>query len=82
LSSGLLSKTVKVKIYETIILSLVLYRRETWSLALDLREEHRLKLRFEVSTVMQIQIMALYPEDGGDNFLRNVDKHLQDYTTS
>jgi hypothetical protein len=37
-SSSLLSRNVKVKIYKTIILSVVLYGCETWSLTL--REEH------------------------------------------
>jgi hypothetical protein len=41
LSSYLLSKNVKIKIYKTIILP-VLYRCETWSLTL--REEHRLRM--------------------------------------
>jgi hypothetical protein len=36
------SRNVKVKIYKTIILSVVLYGRETWSLTL--REEHRLRV--------------------------------------
>jgi hypothetical protein len=40
LSSRLLSREVKVKIYKTIILPVVLYGCETWSLTL--REEHRL----------------------------------------
>jgi hypothetical protein len=40
LSSRLLSRNVKVKIYKTIILPVVLYGCETWSLTL--REEHRL----------------------------------------
>jgi hypothetical protein len=40
LSSRLLSKNVKIRIYKTIILSVVLYGRET--LSLRLREEHRL----------------------------------------
>jgi hypothetical protein len=40
LSSRLLSTNVRVKIYETIILPVVLYGRETWSLTL--RVEHRL----------------------------------------
>jgi hypothetical protein len=40
LSSRLLSKNLKVKIYKTIILPVVLYGCETWSLTL--REEHRL----------------------------------------
>jgi hypothetical protein len=39
LSSHLLSRNVKVKIYKTIILSVILYGCETWSLTL--REEHR-----------------------------------------
>jgi sorting nexin-29 len=42
LSSRLLSRNVKVKIYKTIILPVVLYRCETWSLTL--REEHRLRV--------------------------------------
>jgi hypothetical protein len=41
LSCRLLSRNVKVKIYKTIILSVVLYGCETWSLTL--REEHRLR---------------------------------------
>jgi hypothetical protein len=39
-SSCLLSKNVKLRIYKTIILPVVLYGCETWSLTL--REEHRL----------------------------------------
>jgi hypothetical protein len=42
LSSRLLSRNVKVKIYKTIILPVVLYGCETWSLIL--REEHRLRV--------------------------------------
>jgi hypothetical protein len=42
LSSSLLSKNTKIKIYRTIILPVVLYRRETWPLTL--REEHRLRV--------------------------------------
>jgi hypothetical protein len=42
LSSRLLSRNVKVKIYETIILPVVLYGREIWSLTL--REKHRLRV--------------------------------------
>ena len=41
LSSRLLSKNTKIKIYRTIILPVVLYGCETWSLTL--REEHRLR---------------------------------------
>jgi hypothetical protein len=42
LSSSLLSKNVKIKIYRTIILPVVLYGCETWSLTL--REECRLRV--------------------------------------
>jgi hypothetical protein len=38
----LLSRNAKVKIYETIILPVVLYGCETWSVTL--REEHRLRV--------------------------------------
>ncbi|KAJ4449029.1 hypothetical protein ANN_00423 [Periplaneta americana] len=40
LSSSLLSKNLKVRIYKTVILPVVLYGCETWTLTL--REEHRL----------------------------------------
>jgi sorting nexin-29 len=42
LSSSLLSKTLKIKMYRTIILPVFLYRCETWSLIL--REERRLQV--------------------------------------
>jgi hypothetical protein len=42
LTSCLLSKNVKIKIYRTIILPVVLYGRESWSLTL--REECRLRV--------------------------------------
>jgi hypothetical protein len=42
LSSRLLSKNLKIKIYKTIILPVVLYGCETWSLTL--REERRLRM--------------------------------------
>ena len=42
LSSRLLSKKLKVKTYKIIILPVVLYGCETWSLTL--REEHRLRV--------------------------------------
>jgi hypothetical protein len=42
LTSRLLSKNLKVRIYKTIILPMVLYGCETWSLTL--REEHRLRV--------------------------------------
>jgi hypothetical protein len=40
LSSHLLSRSVKVKIYKTIILAILLYGCETWSF----KEEHRLRV--------------------------------------
>jgi hypothetical protein len=42
LSSSLLSKKLKIKIYRTMILPVVLYGCETWSLTL--REERRLRV--------------------------------------
>jgi hypothetical protein len=42
LSSHLLSRNVKVKIYKTIIFPVVLYECETWYLML--REEHSLRV--------------------------------------
>jgi hypothetical protein len=42
LSSHLLSKNIKIRIYKTIILPVVLYGFETWSLTS--REEHRLRV--------------------------------------
>jgi hypothetical protein len=42
LPSHLLSKNLKVRVYKTIILPVVLYARETWSLLL--REEYRLRV--------------------------------------
>jgi hypothetical protein len=51
LSSCLPSSNVKVKIYKTIILPVVLYGCETWSLTL--REEHRLRV-FEKRALRRI----------------------------
>jgi hypothetical protein len=42
LSSSLLTKNIKIRIYKTIILPVVLYGCETWSL--QLREKHRLRV--------------------------------------
>jgi hypothetical protein len=42
LSSRLLPKNLKIRIYKTIILPVILYGCETWSLTL--REEHRLRV--------------------------------------
>jgi hypothetical protein len=51
LSSRLLSKNIKIIIYRTIILPVVLYGCETWSLTL--REEHRLRV-FENKVLRRI----------------------------
>jgi hypothetical protein len=51
LSSSLLSKSVKIKIYRTIILPVVLYGCESWSLTL--REECRLRV-FENKVLRRI----------------------------
>ena len=51
LSSRLLSKNVKIKIYRAIILPVVLYGCETWSLIL--REEEKLRL-FENTALRRI----------------------------
>ena len=42
LASSCLSKSIKIKIYRTIILPAVLYGCKTWSLIL--KEEHRLRV--------------------------------------
>jgi hypothetical protein len=42
LSSRLISKNLKIKIYKTVILPVVLYGCETWSLTLG--EDHRLRV--------------------------------------
>ncbi|KAJ4445733.1 hypothetical protein ANN_12418 [Periplaneta americana] len=51
LSSSLLSKNLKVRIYKTVILPVVLYGCETWTRTL--REEHRLKV-FENKVLRKI----------------------------
>jgi hypothetical protein len=51
LSSSLLSRSVKINIYRTIILPVVLYGFETWSLTL--REECRLRV-FENKVLRRI----------------------------
>jgi hypothetical protein len=51
LSSRLLSRNVKVKIYKTIILPAALYGSETWSVTL--RDEHRVRV-FENGVLRRI----------------------------
>ncbi|KAJ4432810.1 hypothetical protein ANN_21449 [Periplaneta americana] len=56
LSSSLLSKNLKVRIYKTVILSVVLYGCETWTFTL--REEHRLRV-FENKDIESTNINLL-----------------------
>jgi hypothetical protein len=51
LPSRLLSKRIKIRLYKTIILSVILYGFETWSLTL--REEQRLRV-FEKRVLRRI----------------------------
>jgi hypothetical protein len=53
LSSSLLSKSLKIKIYRSIILPVFLYRCETWSLTL--RKERRLRV-FENRVLRNISV--------------------------
>jgi hypothetical protein len=53
LSSSLLFKNVKIRIYKTMILPVVLYVCETWSLTL--REEHRLRVFVEGCGVRKLE---------------------------
>jgi hypothetical protein len=50
-SSRLISKNLKIKIHKTVILLVVLYGCETWSLSLG--EEHRLRV-FEEGVLRRI----------------------------
>jgi hypothetical protein len=70
LSPRLLSRNVKVKIYKTIILPVVLYLCETWSLTL--REEHRVRV-FENRVLRTIFVpkRAKWRENGGSCTMRN-----------
>jgi hypothetical protein len=71
LSSRLISKNVKIKIYETVILPVVLYGCETWSLTL--REEHRLRV-FENRVLRRIY-GPKRKEDGSWRKLHNDELH-------
>ena len=68
LSSRLLSKKLKVKAYKTIILLVVLYGCETWSLTL--REEHRLRV-FENKVLRKIFGAKKYEVTGEWRMLQN-----------
>jgi hypothetical protein len=71
LSSRLISKNLKIKIYKTVIFPVVLYGCETWSLTL--REEHRLRV-FE-SRVLRRIFGPKRKEDGSWRKLHNDELH-------
>jgi hypothetical protein len=71
LSSRLISKNLKIKIYKTVILPVVLYGCETWSLTL--REEHRLRV-FENRVLRRI-FGPKREEDGSLRKLYNDELH-------
>jgi hypothetical protein len=70
LSSRFISKNLKIKIYKTVILPVVLYGFETWSLTL--REEHRLR-------VFENRVLRIFgpkrDEDGSWRKLHNDELH-------
>jgi hypothetical protein len=71
-SPRLLSKKIKIRIYKTIILSVVLYGRET--LSLTLREEHRLR-EFENRVLRRIFGPKRDEVMGGWRKVHNEDLH-------
>jgi hypothetical protein len=71
LSFCLISKNLKIKIYETVILPVVLYGCETWSLTL--REKHRLRV-FENRVLRRI-FGPKREEDGSWRKMHNDELH-------
>jgi hypothetical protein len=71
LSSHLISKNLKIKIYKTVILPVVLYGCETWSLTL--REEHT--LRVSENRVLRRIFGPTREEDGSWRKLHNDELH-------
>jgi hypothetical protein len=67
-----LSLSIKIRIYKIIILTAVLYARETWSLTL--REEHRLRV-FENRMLRRIFGPKKDEVMGGWRKLHNEDLH-------
>jgi hypothetical protein len=72
-SSRLLSKNVKIRIYKTIILPVVLYGCESWYVTL--REEHRLRV-FENRVLRRIFGPRRYEETGDWRGLYNEELHF------
>jgi hypothetical protein len=77
LSSHLIPKNLKIKIYKTVILPVVLYGHKSWSLTL--REEHKLRV-FENSVLKKI-FGPKREEDGSWRKLHNDELHNQ-YSSS
>jgi hypothetical protein len=73
LSSRLLSKNIKIRIYKTTILPVVLYGCETWSLTL--REEQRLRV-FENRLLRRIFGSKRDEVKGGWRKLHNEELHI------
>jgi hypothetical protein len=71
LSSRFISKNLNIKIYKTVILPVVLYGCETWSLTL--REEHRLRV-FQNRVLRKI-FGPKREEDGSWRKLHNDELH-------
>jgi hypothetical protein len=71
LFSSLISKNLKIKIYKTVILPVVLYGCETWPFTL--REEHRLRV-FENRMLRKI-FRPKREEDGSWRKLHNDELH-------
>jgi hypothetical protein len=72
LSSRLLSKNIKIRICKTIILPVVLYGCETWSLTL--REKHRLRV-FENRVLRRIFGLKRDEVTGGSRKRHNEELH-------
>jgi hypothetical protein len=70
-SSRFIPKKLKIKIYKTVVLQVVLYECKTWSLTL--REEHRLRV-FE-NTVLSRIFGPKRDEDGSWRKLHNDELH-------
>jgi hypothetical protein len=73
LSSRLISKNLKTKIYKTVILPIVLYGCETWSLALG--EEHGLRFLVFENRVLRKIFGPKREEDGSWRKLHNDELH-------
>jgi hypothetical protein len=72
LGATLTHQNVKIKIYKTIILPVVLYGCETWSLTL--REEHRLRV-FEIRVLRRVFVPKRAEVTGGWRKLHNEELH-------